>query len=97
MRELHVLVPRGPEWDMRGKAVLRAVIEAAEELGAERIHTRRCEVYSIGVYLKEGDSKRLVYIDFDGNLSPDRIRSYIVSSAPRKDMEEYAGGFQVVF
>jgi hypothetical protein len=97
MSELCVLVPRDSEWDARERIVLRAAVEAAKEIGAEKILSRRCDVYAIGVYLKDGASKRLVYIDFDRSWSSDRIRDHIVSSAPRKSMEDYVGGLQVVF
>ena len=76
---------------------MRAAVEAAKMIGAEKVLSRRCDVYAIGVYFRDGASKRLVYIDFDGSWSPDRIRDRIVSSASRKSMEGYVGGMQIVF
>jgi len=49
----------------RERAVMQAVMEASEDLGAERVEARRGNVYSIGVYAKEGEKKILVYIDWD--------------------------------
>ena len=97
MLELCVLVPRNPEWDARERTVLRATVEAAKMIGAEKILSRRCDVYAIGVYLKNGASKRLVYVDFDRSWSSDRIRDHIVSSVPRKSMKGCVGGLQLVF
>ena len=91
MLELSVLVPRGREWDARERTVLRAAVEAAREIGADRILSRRCDVYAIGIYLKDDASKRLVYIDFERSWSSDRIREHIVSSVPRRERDGIGG------
>ena len=66
----------------RERVVMQAVMEAAETLGAERVVTRRGNVYSIGVYIREGDRKNLVYIDWEKDWEWKRICSHIVSSMP---------------
>ena len=98
MPELHVLVPRGPEWITREKTVLRAVFEAAGEIGAERVSLRRCDVYAIGIYLKEESSKKLVYIDVDWRLGERRIKEHIICSAApsSRSIKEGFGGLQFV-
>ena len=59
---------------------MQAVIEAAENLGVTRIIKRRCNVFSIGVYMVYGGEKRLLYIDWGKEWSRNEIYERIVSS-----------------
>jgi len=88
MAELLILVPRSPEWAERERTVMRAAVEAARELGAEKVLARRCDVYAIGVYLKEDLNKRLVYIDWDRGWDWRRIKNHLVSSAASRNTGE---------
>ena len=45
----------------RERVVMQAVMEAAETRGAERVVTRRGNVYCIGVYIREG-TRRIWYM-----------------------------------
>ena len=77
----------------RERIVMQAVMEAAETLGAERVVTRRGNVYCIGVYIREGDRKDLVYIDWEKDWEWRRICSHIVSSMPVSSFNR--NGFEI--
>ena len=79
--EFLVLASRYVRKPGRERVVMQAVIEAAEALGADRVEARKGNVYSIGVYVKEGEEKALVYIDWDKeDWDWKRVYSHIVGS-----------------
>jgi hypothetical protein len=78
--ELLVLAPLDLRRPERERAVMQAVIEAAETLGADRIVMRRGNVYSTGVYLKNGKEKALLYNDWDKDWNAATIYSSMMVS-----------------
>ena len=79
--EFLVLASRYVRKPGRERVVMQAVMEAAETLGADRVEARKGNVYSIGVYLKDGERKTLVYIDWDKeDWDWKRVYSHIVGS-----------------
>ena len=79
----------------RERVVMQAVMEAAETMGVERVVTRRGNVYSIGVYIREGDRKNLVYIDWEKDWEWGRIFSHIVNSSSMPVSRLNRNGFEV--
>ncbi|MHA1632106.1 MAG: hypothetical protein ACTSXC_04765 [Candidatus Freyarchaeota archaeon] len=78
--EFLVLASRYVRQPERERVVLQAVIEAAETVGAERVVRRRGNVYSIGVYVKNGTEKHLVYNDCDKNWNWRKIYDNMMAS-----------------
>lgn len=64
----------------RERIVMQAVIEAAEAAGIERVVRRRGNVYSTGVYVNDGRSKRLLYNDWEKNWDQRKIFDSIMAS-----------------
>jgi hypothetical protein len=64
----------------RERVILEAVIEAAEEIGADRIVKRRGNVYSTGVYITDGKTKSLLYNDWDKDWDRKKIYENIMAS-----------------
>lgn len=64
----------------RERIVMQAVIEAAEAVGAERIVMRRGNVYSTGVYLKNGGRKALLYNDWEKDWSRRKVYENMMAS-----------------
>jgi len=67
--EFLILLSRRPRNPKRKAVIIQAVLDAAEDSGAERVEVRVGDVYSAGVYLKDGEEKTLVYIDWGKNWS----------------------------
>ena len=78
--ELLVLASRYIKQPERERVVMQSVIEAAEAVGAERIVMRRGNVYSTGVYLKDGGSKSLVYNDWEKDWSRRKVYENMLAS-----------------
>lgn len=71
--ELLILASRYIKQPEREKVVMQAVIEAAEAIGADKVVIRRGNVYSSGVYLKDGKDSVLLYNDWDKDWDWRRI------------------------
>jgi len=71
--ELLFLASRYIKQPERERVVMQAVIEAAEAIGVDRVVVRRGNVYSSGVYLKDGENKVLLYNDWDKDWDWRRI------------------------
>ena len=59
---------------------MQAVIEAAEAIGVDRVVMRRGNVYSSGVYLKDGENKVLLYNDWDKDWDWRRIFDTMIAT-----------------
>jgi len=59
---------------------MKAVIEAAQAIGADLVVKRRGNVYSTTVYLKDGKEKTLVYNDWVKSWDSRKIFGSIMSS-----------------
>jgi hypothetical protein len=64
----------------RERVVMQAVIEAAEAIGVDRVVMRRGNVYSSGVYLKDGENKVLLYNDWDKDWDWRRIFDTMIAT-----------------
>jgi len=64
----------------REGVVMQAVIEAAEAIGVDRVVMRRGNVYSSGVYLKDGENKVLLYNDWDKDWDWRRIFDTMIAT-----------------
>jgi hypothetical protein len=64
----------------RERIVMQAVIEAAEAIGVDRVVMRRGNVYSSGVYLKDGENKVLLYNDWDKDWDWRRIFDTMIAT-----------------
>ncbi len=78
--EFLVLASRYVKQPERERIVMQAVIEAAEAAGIERVVRRRGNVYSTGVYVNDGRSKRLLYNDWEKNWDQRKIFDSIMAS-----------------
>jgi hypothetical protein len=78
--EFLVLTSQYRKHPERDRKVMQAVVEAAETVGAERVVRRKGNVYSTGVYLKDGEEKKLVYIDWEKDWSWRRIYQDLMAS-----------------
>ena len=67
---------RNPE---RESIILQAVLDAAGDSGSERVEVRIADVYSAGVYIKDGEEKTLAYIDWGKDWGPKKISSHLLS------------------
>jgi hypothetical protein len=78
--ELLVLSSRNIKQPKREKAVMKAVLEAADAINVDRIVMRRGNVYSTGVYLKKGEQKSLLYNDWDKDWSWKKIYNSMMTT-----------------
>jgi hypothetical protein len=75
-----------------------AVLRAAESSGAEKVTVRVGDVYSIGVYLEEGEFKTLAYIDWDRGWGWRMIFNHLIglTKAQPQTNRDHGSAFDMV-
>ncbi|MBS7614430.1 hypothetical protein KEJ18_01655 [Candidatus Bathyarchaeota archaeon] len=86
--EFLVLTSQQLKQPEREQIIMQAVIEAAETMGIERITKRKGNVYCIGVYFSNGETKSLLYNDWEKNWDRKKIYNCIVSSIQNQPMSK---------
>jgi len=78
--EFLVLASQQLKQPEREQIIMQAVIQAAETVGIERITKKKGNIYCTGVYLSNGETKFLLFNNWERNWNQKKIYNYIVSS-----------------